>query len=352
MKPLKNLNFKHKIFLFSALLALIIIALYFFSGIRKLYFSSVSINEQSNFYLYIPTGSSIEDVSRILTENKFITNKKDFEWVAKKKKYSNRIKPGKYKLKNGMSNNELVLLLRSGKQELVKLKFNNIRTKEQLAGNIARQIEADSASIVQKLTDNAYLQSYEFNSETVLGMFIPNTYEFFWNTSADAFIKRMHKEYTKFWNISRIEKAQLLNMKPIEVITLAAIIDEESNMTDEYPTLAGVYINRLKRGMPLQADPTVKFALGDFTIKRILLKHLEINSPYNTYKKTGLPPGPIVMPSVKAIDAVLDYEKHSYLYFCAKSDFSGYHTFAKTLIQHNQNAADYQRELNKRKIWN
>jgi UPF0755 protein len=200
------------------------------------------------------------------------------------------------------------------------------------------------------MNDNGYLQQYGFTKETILGMFVPNTYEFWWNTSADAFFERMNKEYKRFWNMERSGRANEMNFTKNEVITLASIIVNETNKEDEYRKIAGVYINRLNHGMRLQADPTVKFALGDFERKRILTKDTYIDSPYNTYMNDGLPPGPISIPSVKAIESVLKYERHDYLYFCAKEDFSGYHNFANTLDQHNKNARSYQKALNRRKI--
>jgi UPF0755 protein len=250
-----------------------------------------------------------------------------------------------------MNNNDLINLLRSGKQEPVRISLNCIRDLNHLAGYVASHLEADSASIVKMAHDELFLNEVHLNKNNIFGMFIPNTYEFFWNTNAESFLKRMDSEYKKFWSGKRGDKAKNIGFTPEEVITLASIVANESNIESEYPTIAGLYINRLKKDMPLQADPTVKFAVGDITLKRVLHKHTLIESPYNTYKYKGLPPGPISMPTLKSINAVLDYEKHSYLYMCAKADFSGYHSFAKTLIQHNQNAAAYQLALNKNKIY-
>ena len=301
--------------------------------------------------MYIPTGATLEDVVSLLYENNYIINRNSFEWLAEKKNYRNHIYPGRYKLTNGMSNNKLLDLLRSGKQEPVKVVFNNVRTKEQLAGKIAKQIEADSISIMRLLKDKDFIGKYDLNIATISCIFLPNTYEFWWNTSAEKFIDRMNNEYKKFWNEKRLSKAKVLNLTKEDVVTIASIVDEETYKKDEMDDIAGVYINRLRKRMPLQADPTIKFALGDFTVKRILKKHLDIDSPYNTYKFYGLPPGPISIPSIDAIDAVLNYKEHDYLYFCASADFSGYHVFAKTLSQHNVNARAYQRALNKEKIY-
>ncbi|MEA3317340.1 MAG: endolytic transglycosylase MltG, partial [Bacteroidota bacterium] len=236
-------------------------------------------------------------------------------------------------------------------QKPLKLVFNNIRNIENLAGRVAKKIEADSSAIVNLMHNNKFIEELGFNKYTYTCIFIPNTYEFWWNTSAKSFVLRMHKEYLKFWNTERKAKAKKLNLSKEEVITIASIVDEETYKNDEMPRIAGVYINRLRKRIPLQADPTIKFAVGDFSIKRVLTKHLKTESPYNTYKHYGLPPGPISIPSIAAIDAVLNYEHHKYLYFCAKDDFSGYHNFAKNLYEHNRNARAYRRALNKKRIW-
>lgn len=319
---------------------------------QKIYSPNVTMpGEKPESYLYIPTNSDFNDVVQKLEERELVKDIESFRWVAEKKNYVHAIQPGRYKIEKGMSNNKLVNLLRSGHQEPMNLIFNNVRTKEQLASKVSSQIEADSAEIVRLLNNDTYLSEFDFSSQTVYAMFIPNTYEFWWNTDAKGFIKRMHKEYQRFWNEARRTKAEKIDFSPIEVSTLASIVDEETLRDQEMPKIAGVYINRLERGMRLQADPTIKFAIGDFTIKRVLKKHLEIDSPYNTYKNRGLPPGPIAIPSIEAIEAVLDYEKHRYLYFCAKPDFSGYHNFAKTHYQHILNAREYQRALNQERIW-
>jgi UPF0755 protein len=347
----KDFTLTKKILLILAIAVVLIIAITITNVFRKIYVPNVIVENKIDSYLYIPTGSSIEDVCQILYQKNFIINRNSFEWLAEKKKYSLNIKPGRYKLKNNMSNNELINLLRSGKQEPVKLSLNNIRTIDQLAGIVGHHLEVDSLAIIHILKNNEVLEKYGFNENTIIAVFLPNTYDFYWNTSANEFLKHMFKEYSKFWNSSRQTKAKEIGMSKIQISIIASIVNEESNKTSEYSALAGVYINRLKHEMPLQADPTIKFAMGDFTIKRILHKYTEINSPYNTYKNLGLPPGPISMPTIKAIDAVLNYDKTNYLYFCAKPDFSGYHVFAKTLIQHNKNAEAYQKALDQRKIY-
>ncbi len=317
---------------------------------EKVFSPSVTLKDNSSEYLFIPTGSDLDDVVRILNKKDIIKDTEDFTWLAKKKNYHNHVYPGRYMVKEDMSNNELITLLRAGKQEPVDLIFNNIRTKKELASAVSGQIEADSAKIVSLLNDRNFLDKLQFTPQTALAMFIPNTYQIYWNSSAKKFINRMHKEYERFWSNKKLAKAKKIKMTPVEVSTLASIVDEETLRDDEMPKIAGVYINRLNKGMRLQADPTIKFALKDFTIKRVLKKHLEVNSPYNTYKNAGLPPGPISVPSIAAINSVLNYKDHKFLYFCAKPDFSGYHNFSRTHYQHMINASKYQKALNKKSI--
>jgi UPF0755 protein len=245
----------------------------------------------------------------------------------------------------------LVNLLRSGEQEPVKLVFNEARTKQDFLEVVNNQIEADKDELQSLMSDDDFLKEYGLNSKNVLTLFIPNTYEFYWNTSAHLFIDRMAKENEKFWTKNRIQKAQKLGLTKAEVSILASIVQQESRVVDEQPVIAGVYLNRIKKGMHLQADPTVIFAIGDFTIKRVLNVHLDFDSPYNTYKYAGLPPGPICLPYSTTIDAVLNRKPHNYIYFCAKEDFSGRHNFAANIAEHDRNAAKFRRALNARKIF-
>lgn len=261
-----------------------------------------------------------------------------------------KIRTGYYRLTSTSSTIKAYKTIRHGMQTPVKLVMNNIRTNEQLAGRIAKQIMLDSTEIIKALNDTAICSSYGYAPNTIIAMFIPNTYEVYWDMSVEKLLKRMDKEYKAFWNQSRLAKAEEIGLSPLEVSILASIVEEETAVNDEKPTVAGLYINRLKRGIPLQADPTVKFAVGDFTLKRILHKHLETDSPYNTYKVAGLPPGPIRMPSIIGLNSVLNYQKHDYIYMCAKEDFSGRHNFATNLAQHNANARRYQNALNRRGI--
>jgi UPF0755 protein len=280
-----------------------------------------------------------------------LINANSFEWLAKQKKYDTNIKAGRYRINRALNNNDLVNLLRSGKQIPIKVTFNNLRNKEQLAGKIGSQIEADSLSILKYITDTTFLNKLKLNTDNVACLFIPNTYEFYWNTSVEGFVNRMVKEYSDFWNLSRKKKAAEIKLNYYQVAVLASIVEKEQSIKrDERPEIAGVYLNRLKKRMKLESDPTLIFALGDFTIKRVLNKDKKVESPFNTYKNKGLPPGPICIPSINAIDAVLNASEHNYIFMCAKEDFTGYHNFAKTYAKHLINARKYQKALNKRKI--
>lgn len=315
-------------------------------------YAPVSIpGSQNTYFFYVPTGLHMKDLIIKLQKEEIIKDTTAFRWLAKKKNLNSHLNAGRYLLKRGMDQNKLINLIRSGKQEPVSLVFNSLRTIEQLAGVVSKQIEADSLSIISLLKDEDFLSENGWNSRTLPALFIPNTYQFYWNTSAKGFFNRMLKEYKLFWNGKRSRKAKALGLTPVEVSTLASIVDEETYKEDEMPKIAGVYLTRLEKRYKLQADPTVKFAKGDFGMTRVLNKDLKIDSPYNTYKYYGLPPGPIIIPSVKSIDAVLNPDRSGYLYFCAKEDFSGYHNFAKTLKEHNRNAKKYQNALNKRRIY-
>ncbi len=302
-------------------------------------------------YLYIHTNAGFEDVLHTLQQENILENIADFEWVARKKDYPHSIKAGKYLLKAGMNNNQIVNMLRSGRQEAVNLVFNNIRTNEQLAGKLGKQIEADSSSLIMFFNNPQLLANFNTSPEDLRLLFIPNTYKIWWNTSPEKLMQRMKEEYEKFWTEKRDAKANDAGLSRKEVSIIASIVEEETNKKDERSTVASVYVNRVRKGMLLQADPTVKYAVGDFTIKRVLNRHLTFDSPYNTYKYAGIPPGPICIPSISSIDAVLENKQTDYLYFCAKEDFSGYHNFAKNLDDHLANARKYQNALNKRKIF-
>jgi len=320
-----------------------------FNKYQEVYNENVEIAEGHQF-LYIPTGSSYEEVWQQIDEMNFLIDKKSFQWVVQKKGYTDLVKPGRYRIEDGMSNNELINILRSGNQAPVMVIFNNMRTLDKLAGKVAKYLEADSVELRSHLLDPEVPGKYGFKPETFMAMFIPNTYEMYWSSAPKDFTDRMAKEYEIFWE-KRDRKLGKIGLDRVEVSTLASLVDEETLYDEENERVAGVYMNRLEIGMPLQSCPTLKYALNDWTITRVLTKYKEVESLYNTYKHKGLPPGPIMMPSVSAIDGVLNYENHNYLYMCAKADFSGKHAFARNLKQHNSNAAEYQRELNRRGIY-
>lgn len=294
-------------------------------------------------YIFIPTGSTYEDVLRIISPE--VKNIDAFKFVAEKRGYDENVFPGRFLFKKGMGSLSLVSALRHNLP--LNLSFNNQETIEKLVFRISSQMEVDSLTLMKSLKDPVFMQKNGFNEETILAMFIPNTYQMKWNTSAEDFRGKMAEEFQKFWNSERLAKAKKLNMTPVQVMTLAAIVHKETVKQDERPRVAGVYLNRLNANMPLQADPTIIFALRkkannqDLVIKRVFEGDLRINSPYNTYMHTGLPPGPVAMPDISAIDAVLNAEKHKYIYFCASVERFGYHEFAETFAEHGVWAKKY-----------
>ncbi|MDR2910207.1 MAG: endolytic transglycosylase MltG [Bacteroidales bacterium] len=322
-------------------------------GIRayQLYQYIFKENVKKEYVLLVPQKTTYNQVIDSLAANDVLVNYKAFKWVVKKKKYFELVRPGHYIFRMGMNTNQIVNMLRAGLQDPVDVTFSNIRSKEELAGQVSKYIEADSLSILNLFYDENIINEYGFTPEAFRAMFIPNTYEFYWTTTAKEFADRMKTEYERFWNEERRKKADEIGLTPVEVITLASIVQAETAKNEEMKRIAGLYINRLKRGQLLQADPTVRYAVGDFTLRRILNSHLETESPYNTYKYTGLPPGPINFPETNAIEAVLDFEKHNFIYMCAKEDFSGFHNFAVTLDEHNINAARYRAALNANNIF-
>jgi len=315
---------------------------------RKIYCPNTVAGPQA--FVHIPTGSSFDDVVSILDAGGFLRDKNSFVWVATRMKYPSMVLPGRYAIHGGMNNKDLVVLLRSGRQAPVQLVFNTIRFKQQLAARVAATLEADSQSVMNLLSDEGYLETLGLDTATCLSLFIPNTYEFYWNTSADQFMQRMRREYDRFWTADRKEKARAAGLSRPQVSVLASIVEQETQQQDEKPLIAGVYINRYRKGWKLEADPTLVYALGDFSVRRVLSRYKAIDSPYNTYLHEGLPPGPICIPSISSIDAVLNFTEHRYMYFCARHDFSGYHVFARSYAEHLSNARRFHQELNKRKI--
>jgi len=304
----------------------------------------------SSDILEIPTGSDYLTVKGLLVKNGMLIDTTDFDWLAERMKYrKTSMRSGRFKIQPGWSNRELIGHLRNGKQAPVNVVLNNERLLEEVAGKVARFIEADSLSLISLFNDRKQLDKLGVDRANLMTLFIPNTYEFFWNQSATDFLARMKKEHEKFWSKNnRKSKATAQDMSPSEVYTLASIVERESLRDDERPRIAGVYLNRLEKGILLQADPTVVFATGQFDLRRVLHKHLAYDSPYNTYMYAGLPPGPISMASISSIDAVLNPEEHQYIFFVAKGDGSGAHSFAKTMAGHSQNIRVYKKNLRRR----
>lgn len=343
---------KKHIYIVSIIIALLLIAT---AGIGYIGYKAIlapAVKGEHTVYLQIRPDDNTTTVGTRLSS---IVNTEPialaaFEPLMKYYKYDTRMKPGNYAIRPGDSMRSLCLRLLSGNQTPVKLVVPSVRTLDRLAGAVGRQLMTDSAAIATILSDAQLIDSLGYTPETFPTLFLPNTYEVYWTMTPEQFITRMVKEHARYWNADRRARAQAQGLTPEEVSTLASIVDEETNKNDEKPTVAGLYLNRLHRGILLQADPTVKYAHGKFDLRRILFEHLTIDSPYNTYKYAGLPPGPIRIPSIAAIEAVLNPAKHNYIYMCAKEDFSGYHNFATTLSQHNANARRYQQALNLRGI--
>lgn len=306
--------------------------------------------EKKPFVLLIPKGSTFESVLDTLEKHKLIRDELSFRFLAKVFNYPARVKPGRYLIYETTGNWELIRKLRNGSQDALKITISNIRLKEDLAGKLGRQLAYDSATIYHLLDSSTIVEPLGFTKETIPCLFIPDTYEVYWTTTFDDFLVKMKKSYDRFWTEKRIQEAKALGLTPTEVGILASIVYGESKESSEQARIAGVYWNRLQVNMPLQADPTIVFAWKDFTIKRVTGRYTAINSPFNTYRLSGLPPGPISIPNPKVMDKVLQLEKHDYLYFCAKEDFSGFHNFAVSYPEHLQNAAKYQKALDEYQI--
>lgn len=337
---------KKKILYISLVIVIAIIAVVVY-GYSVL---STGFNIDKTVYVYIDDTKDYNALLDEVRDSAKVKSISNFEMLSAALGYKDNIRTGRYAVTPDMTIYDLIRDLRSGHQAPVKLKFNNIRTKADLSKRISDQLMLSDESLYNKLDDINTCESLGFTPENVVAMFVPNTYDIYWDMDLNDFLQRMKKEYLRFWDEKRTSKAKEMGLSPTEVSTLASIVEEECTFSDEYAIVAGLYLNRLHASQPLQADPTVKFAVGDFSLRRILNKHLEVNSPYNTYLHTGLPPGPIRVPSIKGIDAVLNYDKNGYLYMCAKEDFSGRHNFAETYGEHQVNAAKYRRALNLRGI--
>jgi UPF0755 protein len=328
----------------------ILLSTFSFYVYQVLYSPNFLIGEEKR-YLNIPTGSTFSDVQDLLADEDLVNDLIAFSFLARLMNYDESVKPGHYPIAANAANLEVIRMLRAGLQEPVDITYSVARTMEEMANSLCANIELDAQQWLAHLEQPETWQKYGFDEETFRCMFIPNTYEVYWTTGPEALTERLHKEYEKFWTADRKEQAAAIGLSPVEVSILASIVQAESRHADESPVIAGLYINRLQKGMPLQADPTLVFAAGDFTIQRVLNVHKEIDSPYNTYKYAGLPPGPINFPSVTSLKAVLNYQENNYLYMCAKPDFSGYHNFSHSLRQHMINAREYQRALNQAKLY-
>jgi UPF0755 protein len=301
-------------------------------------------------YLYIHTGEDFNDVYKTIRDKGIVTDTITFAWAAHNMKYADHVKPGKYRLHEGMSNRKLIRMLQLGEQEQVELSFHVFRTKEQFAGFVSKKLEADSLTLLHYLDSADFVKQYGFNTDNAFVMVMPDTYQLYWNISPEKFYKRMYSHYETFWTPERKQQAAAINLSEPQVSILASIVDAEAVYDDEMPTIAGLYLNRLRKGMKLESDPTIIFAMHDFTIHRVLNKYLSVNSPYNTYLHTGLPPGPVMLPSVNAVKAVLNYQKNDYLYMVAKEDFSNRHNFATNVAQHNINAQKFRKALDEHNI--
>lgn len=318
----------------------------------KIFYESNTLFNDEYVFIKIPTNSTENQLLDSI--GKHVKDLSKFSKAANYKDYFSNIKPGRYKLENGFNNNQIINSLRSNNVP-IKITYNNIETFDQLIKRISERIEADSLSLSDVFYEKKFLNDLGLDSESVFSLFIPNTYEFFWNTSAIQFRERILKEFDRFWNDSRIEKSKKVNLNPIEVMTLASIVQKETPKVDERPTIAGVYLNRLEKNMKLQADPTVVYTIKkrdgfDTRIRRVLYKDLRIKSPYNTYVYRGLPPAPIVTPDISAIEAVLNPQKHSFIYFVADVSNPGYHLFSRTNAEHNRKKRQYTNWLKKNRI--
>lgn len=311
-------------------------------------FFGSAVSKQQSIYIYPHSEYSavVADIKSHITNP---LKSRAFDIYASHLNLENRLKTGHYSLNEGVSVVAIVRRLALGEQTPVNLTIGGARTLPQLAGKISKQIMADSAAIIAAMYDRQLRAELGYKRDSLIAMFVPNTYEVYWNTTPEKLLGRLKRESDAFWNESRKAKLAAMGMSEYQVMTLASIVYEETKNRGEMPRIAGVYINRLNKRMPLQACPTVKYALGDFSLTRILYRHLRVNSPFNTYRNQGLPPAPICIPSIAAIDATLNYEKGKYLYFCAKPEFDGTHNFARTLSEHNANSRKYNEALKKLK---
>lgn len=344
MKALKK---KH-IIIGSASLLILILAIAAFMLYQRL--CATMLNGSATCYVYIDGNDTSDSVKAKLKPISTEKAMSGFSMLAAYYDYAHHIHTGRYAIEPGQAVHQVFRKLYGGQQTAVKLTIPEVRTMDRMAGKLSRKLMLDSTTIAQALCSEDYCKRWGYDTCTIACIFVPNTYDVYWNTTLDAFMQRMQREHDRFWNAERRQKAEQLGLTPNEVVTLASIVDEETAANEEKPVIAGLYLNRLHRDMRLEADPTLKFAMKDFMLKRIYNKHKGVDSPYNTYTHKGLMPGPIRVPSVIAIDAVLNAAKHDYIFMCAKEDFSGTHNFASTLAEHEQNRLRYTQALDKHGI--
>lgn len=332
---------------------LITVAIFFsitsFYGYQILFADNILVDKQTKT-LYIPRGATFDDVVKRLEKDTFLHDRLSFMFLSKLLKYRENVRPGRYEVGRNTGNFKFIRTLLNGRQTPLKLTFNNVRTKADLVRRFTRKLAIDSVSLTDTLNNAVYLSKYGFNDTTIMAMFIPNTYEIYWTATAADLLTMFQKEYQKFWNEERLTKAKEIGLSPVQVAVMASIIEAETQKNDEKPRIAGVYMNRYKAGQRLQADPTLIFATGDFNARRVNEFHRYFDSPYNTYRKKGLPPGPINLPGIPSIDAVLNYERHEYFFFCADPANSGTHLFSRTFDEHINIARDYWKTLDKQGI--
>ena len=340
-----NINVKAGLVIFIT----IVFTTFVFYGYQVMFSPNILLDKQDDF-LYIPTGATFENVKDSLEKREVLHDKLSFLFLSKLSGYIKKVKPGRYLLQSGDNNWNTIKKLYAGRQDAVKLTFNNIRLKSEFAERVSSKFEFSKDQLLSLMENNDYLQGFGLDTSKAMCLFIPNTYEIYWNITAQDFMDKMNQENDKFWTEVRKEQAKALGLTQSQVYIIASIVEQETQNQAEKSSVAGVYLNRFNKGMKLQADPTVKFALGDFTIKRIYQGHLSINSPYNTYMYGGLPPGPICLPSIKTLDATLAAEPHEYYFFCADVDRPGCHKFTKTFGEHLNVANTYRKDLNRKKI--
>ncbi len=339
--------FNRKIAAVFIIVFTILLSTFSFYGYQMVKSPNILVQEEDgDRYITIPEKATFQDVQNLMFDSKTVNDMVSFSFMAKLMKYDENVRSGKFLMKKGMSNVEAIRTLRMSQRRTAKVTFNNIRLKGEIGEKISKNIDMSAQEFSKVLEDFSEGNTYGFSPATVISMFIPNTYEVYTTIGPKEFLEKMYQEYLRFWNKERRDKAVALGLSPVEVAILASIVQAEQLIhVDERRRIAGLYLNRLRIGMKLDSDPTLVFALGDFSLKRVLNEHKKIDSPYNTYKYGGLPPGPINMPDISSIDAVLNHEEHPYIYMCAKEDFSGYHNFAKTLSEHSKNARRYQQQL-------